>query len=101
MRVREDVFARVPHRQFVFSIPKRLRIYFRFDRKLLGKLPKIAFELIREVYQAVLGSVNAVPGNGRCSPDLRGTRPLAIFCLRQNMFIFSASEKIQDSQAER
>jgi len=28
----------VPHRQWVFSIPKRLRIYFLFDRKVLAKL---------------------------------------------------------------
>ena len=62
MHVREEVFATVPHRQFVFTIPKRLRIYFRFNRELLGQLPKIAFELIREVYQAVLGREDAVPG---------------------------------------
>ena len=36
MHVREEVFAEVPHRQFVFTIPKRLRIYFRFNRELLG-----------------------------------------------------------------
>lgn len=62
MHVREDVFAAVPHRQFVFTIPKRLRIYFRFNRELLGHLPKLAYELIREVYQAVLGREDAVPG---------------------------------------
>ena len=27
----------VPHRQFVFTIPKGLRIYFRFERRLLGE----------------------------------------------------------------
>ena len=62
MHVREEVFATVPHRQFVFTIPKRLRIYFRFNRELLGHLPKIAYELIREVYHAVLGRDDAVPG---------------------------------------
>jgi prepilin-type processing-associated H-X9-DG protein len=36
--VSEHVCAEVPHRQFVFTIPKRLRIYFRFDRRLLGQL---------------------------------------------------------------
>ncbi len=34
----ENVLKYVPHRQWVFSIPKRLRIYFMFDRKLLSKL---------------------------------------------------------------
>ena len=62
MHVREEVFAEVPHRQFVFTIPKRLRIYFRFNRELLGQLPKIAYELIQEVYQAVLGRDDVVPG---------------------------------------
>jgi len=62
MHVREDVFAKVPHRQFVFTIPKRLRIYFRFDRRLLGRLPKIAYGIVRDVYCAVLGPDDAAPG---------------------------------------
>ena len=52
MHVREEVFVEVPHRQFVFTVPKRLRIYFRFNHKILRK--------------------------------------------PQNLFIFSASEKIQN-----
>jgi hypothetical protein len=32
----------VPHRQFAFTIPKRLRLYFRFDRRLLGDLCRAA-----------------------------------------------------------
>ena len=28
----------VPHRQVVFTIPKRLRVFLRYDRKLLGEL---------------------------------------------------------------
>lgn len=47
----EDVLADVSHRQFVFTIPKRLRIYFRYDRKLLGKLSKAAWETVRDVFQ--------------------------------------------------
>lgn len=27
----EEIFASVPHRQWLFTMPKRLRIYFRFD----------------------------------------------------------------------
>src|SRR3974377_513433 len=33
----EQVCAQVPHRQLVFTIPKRLRLYFRFDRRLPGE----------------------------------------------------------------
>lgn len=36
--VAEEVCTEVAHRQFVFTIPKRLRIYFRYDRSLLGEL---------------------------------------------------------------
>lgn len=35
------------HRQFVFTIPKRLRIYFRFDRRLLGELCRAAWQVVR------------------------------------------------------
>lgn len=50
-RLREEVFAPVTHRQWVFTIPKRLRLYFRYDRKLLGKLCRAAWETIRDVYE--------------------------------------------------
>ena len=36
----------VPHRQWVFSIPKRLRIYFMFDRKLLSKLSQCVWKVL-------------------------------------------------------
>ncbi len=62
MHVVEDVCFRVPHRQFVFTIPKRLRIFFRYDRDLLKKLPKLAWEVIMEVYQSVLDRDDVVPG---------------------------------------
>ncbi len=37
-----DLCAPVAHRQFVFTIPQRLRKFFRFDRRLLGALPRLA-----------------------------------------------------------
>jgi len=40
------VFKKVPHRQWVFSIPKRLRIYFMFDRRLLAKLSQCARKVL-------------------------------------------------------
>jgi hypothetical protein len=42
----------VPHRQFVFTIPKRLRIYFRFERRLLGELCRGAARTVTTVYRA-------------------------------------------------
>ncbi len=40
--VAEHVCTEVPRRQFVFTIPKRLRLYFRYDRSLLGALCQAA-----------------------------------------------------------
>ena len=57
-----DVCASVPHRQFVFTIPKRLRLFFRFDRRLLGELPRLAWQTVLEVYRAVLDRRDVVPG---------------------------------------
>ena len=60
--VAEHVCAEVPHRQFVFTIPKRLRIYFRFERRLLGELCRAAARTVITVYRAVSGRPDAVPG---------------------------------------
>ena len=45
-----DVLKKVPHRHFVFSIPKILRIYFLFNRNLLKELSRISWETVREYY---------------------------------------------------
>jgi hypothetical protein len=60
--VAEHVCAEVPHRQFVFTIPKRLRIYFRFERRLLGQLFRAAARTVTTVYQSASGRPDAVPG---------------------------------------
>ncbi len=61
LHVAEDICRPVPHRQFVWTIPKRLRIFFRFHRGLLNRLPPLAWETVLEVYRAVLGA-DARPG---------------------------------------
>jgi len=60
--VAEHVCAEVPHRQFVFAIPKRRRIYFRFDRRLLGELCRAAARTGITVYRAASGRPDAVLG---------------------------------------
>ena len=47
MHVAEEVCSSVAHRQVVFTIPKRLRMHTRFDRKLLGKLSSCAWNCLR------------------------------------------------------
>ncbi len=54
----------VPHRQWVFSIPKRLRIYFLFDRKLLAKLSICAWNVIKAYLKSSAPDDSAVPGTG-------------------------------------
>ena len=45
-----EVLKYVPHRQWVFSIPKRLRIYFMFDRRLLAKLSRCAWKVLNYIW---------------------------------------------------
>jgi len=42
-----DVLKKVPHRHFVFGIPKMLRRYFLYDRKLLACLSRCAWESLK------------------------------------------------------
>ena len=60
--IAQRICQSVPHRQLVFTIPKRLRTYFRFDRRLLGGLARAAWETVRDVYRAVLGRSDVLPG---------------------------------------
>ena len=61
LHVAEDVCLPVPHRQFVWTIPKRLRLFFRFHRGLLNRLPPLAWETVTEVYRSLLGQ-DVLPG---------------------------------------
>ncbi len=42
-----DILKKVPHRHFIFSIPKILRRYFLYDRKLLADLGRCAWESLK------------------------------------------------------
>lgn len=70
----------MPHRQWVFSIPKRLRIYFLFDRKLLSKLSKCVWKVLSAYLKhsvpyddAIAGAVIAIQSFG----DFLGFNPHA------------------------
>ncbi|MCP4589457.1 MAG: transposase, partial [bacterium] len=60
--IAQTICEPVPHRQLVFTIPKRLRIYCRYDRSLLGQLARAAWLATVEVYQQVLGRRDVKPG---------------------------------------
>jgi len=57
-----EVVKKVPHRHFVFSLPKILRRYFLYDRSLLSDLSRCAWETLKSFYQTVAANENAVPG---------------------------------------
>ena len=61
--IARDLCAHVAHRQFVFTIPKRLRVFFRFDRRLLGALPRLAWQTVLEVYRVVLDRRDVTPAS--------------------------------------
>ena len=57
-----EVLKQVPHRQWVFSIPKRLRLYFLYDRKLLPKLSKCIWKILSSYLQKSVTVENPTPG---------------------------------------
>jgi len=58
----EAVLLPVPHDQWVFTVPKRLRLIFLYDRTLLGDLARCAWSTARDLYLAGSPSGTAVPG---------------------------------------
>jgi hypothetical protein len=52
----------IPHRQIVLTIPKMIRVYFRYDRRLLGKLCRVAAKVITESIRSILGKPELTPG---------------------------------------
>jgi len=52
----------VPHRHFVFSLPKILRRYFLYDRDLLSNLSRCAWESLKVFLQAAVPERNPIPG---------------------------------------
>jgi hypothetical protein len=58
----QEVIKAVPHRHFIFSIPKILRRYFLYDRKLLSELSRCAWESLKQFFQEATPEEDAVPG---------------------------------------
>lgn len=51
----EDLLLDLPHRQFVFTIPKMLRPYFKTDKRLFGEVSKLIFSLLAEFFSLAAG----------------------------------------------
>ena len=46
----ENVLLKLPHRQFVFTLPKLLRVYFKYNRNLFEDVSRITFSIIHDFY---------------------------------------------------
>jgi hypothetical protein len=57
-----DVLKKVPHRHFVFSIPKILRKYFLYDRKLLADLSRCAWDTLKVFFKDTVHEKETIPG---------------------------------------
>ena len=62
IHVAEEVCSSVAHRQVVLTIPKRLRLHTRFDRKLLGKLSSCAWTCLKAEACRLHNRDDVVPG---------------------------------------
>ena len=56
------VLKKVPHRHFIFSIPKILRRYFLYDHSLLPDLNPCVWESLKVFLQTAVPEKNPVPG---------------------------------------
>jgi len=61
-QVKGNILYPIPHRQYVFSIPIILRSFFKYDRKLLTKLCRCAYEGLLEFLRITIGLSDGVPG---------------------------------------
>jgi ribosomal protein S27E len=59
--MRETLLLDVPHRQVVFTIPKTLRIFFKYNRRLLGSLCRSALCSLIRYFDFVAGR-DVMPG---------------------------------------
>ncbi len=55
-------FALPRHTRYFITVPKLLRVYFRKDRRLLGKLSQCAADALKTLFRAACKGPRAVPG---------------------------------------
>jgi hypothetical protein len=58
----QTLLADVPHRQVVLTVPKRLRPYFLYDRRLLGDRSRVAARTVTAFWRATVGEQDFAVG---------------------------------------
>ena len=61
-RALADVLSDVPFRQWTFSLPKVLRVFFRFDGGLLKELARLVVTELTRYFRSVTGRDDLTPG---------------------------------------
>jgi len=61
-KIKNEILCPVPHRQYVFSIPKIIRHYFRYDKELLNKFCLCAKDSLTQWFRTILGLKEGIPG---------------------------------------
>jgi hypothetical protein len=103
-----NVLKNVPHRHFVFSIPKIIRIYFLFDRGLLKELSRIAWEVLGLYYKNSVNKENTAPAaisSIQTFGDFLGFNPhlhilCADGCFKDNGIFYAAGTDIKAESLE-
>jgi len=101
------VLRAVPHRHWVFSVPKILRRFFLHDRKLLADLSRSAWESLKTFLQAAAPEPRAVPAAvistqtfgdypDRFHPHLHVLCPDGCFCEQQGRFRVTPQFNVKD-----
>jgi hypothetical protein len=60
--LRDTILYPIPHRQYVFTIPVMLRIYFKYDRRILSDLCRCAYDSLCIFLKTTLGLPGGMPG---------------------------------------
>jgi hypothetical protein len=60
--ISQAVACRVPHRQYVLTLPKILRVYFKHDREMMGKLCEQAHAGVLQYMRQALGKADGQAG---------------------------------------
>jgi len=51
----EDLLLCLPHRQFVWTIPKVLRVFFRHDRQLFADIGRLLYDILTRFFSQAAG----------------------------------------------
>jgi hypothetical protein len=102
----DEVLEKVPHRHVVFSIPKRIRAYMRYDRKLNDVLFRAAWGSIQECLSESAGEPGAVltlqtAGEAlNHNPHLHGMLTDGLFMSEGTFKPFACPERVEGAEPD-